>query len=156
MSLLGTEVPAVVAGTDPAAVELGMSFTPSVAGSVTGIRFYKGTGNGGTHTGTLWSAAGVNLATVTFTGESATGWQTAQLTTPVNLAAGTTYVVSYLAPQGRYSYTSAYFATAKTTGPLTAAASVNGRYRYGTAGGFPSTSFNATNYFVDVNFVPAA
>jgi len=35
-------------------VELGMKFQSSESGYVTGIRFYKGTGNTGTHTGTLW------------------------------------------------------------------------------------------------------
>ena len=33
-----------------------MKFRASVAGYVTGIRFYKGTGNTGTHTGSLWNA----------------------------------------------------------------------------------------------------
>jgi len=154
-SLFGVEVPGTASAADATAVELGVAFTPAVAGSVTAIRFYKGAGNGGTHTGNLWSAAGVNLATVTFANETASGWQTAQLATPVTLAAGATYTVSYFAPQGRYSVTPRYFAAAKTSGSLTAAATVNGKYRYAVSGGFPSQSFNSTNYFVDVTFVPA-
>ena len=55
---------------DNSAVELGVKFRSDVAGFITGIRFYKTSGNTGTHTGTLWSTAGSNLATVTFTGES--------------------------------------------------------------------------------------
>ena len=51
---------------------------PPRDGTVTAIRFYKGAGNGGTHTGSLWSSPGTRLATVTFTGETATGWQTAR------------------------------------------------------------------------------
>ncbi len=51
-------------------------FHASTDGFVTGVRFYKGAGNGGTHVGSLWSTAGERLATATFTGESATGWQT--------------------------------------------------------------------------------
>ena len=35
-----------------------MKFRADQAGSVTGIRFYKGTGNAGTHTGSLWSSDG--------------------------------------------------------------------------------------------------
>ena len=50
------------------------------------------------------------LATVTFSGESSTGWQQAQLSTPVALTANTTYIVSYYAPVGRYSATTGYFA----------------------------------------------
>jgi hypothetical protein len=156
-TVLGNAVPAVVAATDDAAaVELGMSFSTSQPGKVTAIRFYKGATNTGTHKGSLWSASGARLAQITFTGESATGWQTAQLSTPVTLTVGTTYVVSYLAPRGNYSYTSAYFAQPKTSGPLTAGSTNNGRYFYGATGGFPSYSWNASNYFVDVVFLPDA
>ena len=98
----------------------------------------------------------MNLATVTFASETASGWQTAQLETPVTLTAGTSYTVSYLAPQGGYSVTPAYFSTAKTSGALTAAATVNGKYRYGSSSGLPTRTFNSTNYFVDIIFVPAA
>ena len=151
-SLFASEIPATAAANDSGAVELGVSFTPSVAGSVTALKFHKGTGNSGTHVGSLWSSAGVRLAQVTFTNETATGWQTATLSTPVALTAGQTYVASYLAPVGRYSVTSNYFTTAKTVGPLTAGATTNGRFLYGTAGGFPSNSYAASNYFVDVIF----
>ncbi|KFF60502.1 hypothetical protein JF66_04230 [Cryobacterium sp. MLB-32] len=133
-----------------------MSFTSSSAGSVTGIRFYKGPSNTGTHVGNLWSSSGVKLASVTFSGETGSGWQTADLATPVALTAGEIYTVSYLAPQGGYSYTAGYFDTAKTSGGLTAAATVNGRYLYGAGGGFPTSSFKSTNYFVDIAFVPLA
>jgi hypothetical protein len=149
-SLFSGQVPVNPSINDTAAVELGTAFTPSVAGSITGISFYKGTGNGGTHVGNLWSSAGVKLGTVTFSGESATGWQTASLATPVPVTAGTTYIVSYLAPQGRYSGTGGYFNTGYTAGPLSARTGNNGLYKYG--GGFPTGSFNATNYFVDVVF----
>ncbi|PXA65709.1 DUF4082 domain-containing protein [Cryobacterium arcticum] len=153
-TLLGSETPAVAAASESSAVELGMGFTPAQNGSATAIRFFKGQGNTGTHTGSLWSATGTRLAEVTFTNETASGWQSADLDSPVSLTAGTTYVVSYLAPVGHYSYTSAYFAQPKTNGPLTAAANTNGRYRYGSGGGFPEYSWNATNYFVDLVFAP--
>ena len=42
------------------------------------------------------------LATATFTGETATGWQQAT-SRPGAVAADTTYVASYYAPVGRYS-----------------------------------------------------
>jgi hypothetical protein len=94
------------------------------------------------------------LATVTFAGETAGGWQTAPLSTPLAIDAGATYTVSYLAPVGHYSYTPAYFTQPRTSGPLTAEATTNGRYLYGPAGGVPIYSWNATNYFVDVVFAP--
>ncbi|MET3769598.1 hypothetical protein ABIB15_002302 [Marisediminicola sp. UYEF4] len=151
-TLLGTQTPQVAAEADTSAVELGMAFTVSQAGQATGVRFYKGSGNGGTHVGSLWSATGQRLASVTFTGETATGWQSASFASPVNLAAGSRYVVSYLAPQGRYAATANYFTTQRTSGPLTADTTNNGRYLYGSAGGYPTGTWNATNYFVDVTF----
>jgi len=152
--IVGT--PVTTATTDSNAVELGMAFTTSQPGSVTQIRFYKGSGNTGTHSGSIWSSTGTRLATVTFAGETASGWQTATLSSPLALTTGTTYVVSYLAPVGRYSATVNDFSTAKTSGPLTAPAANNGRYLYDSAGGFPTSSFDATNYFVDVTFVASA
>ncbi len=40
-----------------------------------------------------------------------------------------------------------------TNGPLTALAS-GGVYAYGSANAFPSNSFNASNYWVDVVYSP--
>ncbi len=159
MTLFGaTDVPAVTAASDTGNVELGVRFTPDVNGTVTGVRFYKGTGNTGTHTGTLWSSAGTQLATGTFAGESATGWQTLTFTTPVSVTAGQTYTASYHAPVGRYAYTSAYFGSQLDRAPLHALAAFdggNGVYVYG-ARAFPSSTYNATNYWVDAVFAPAA
>lgn len=151
--LLGNANPAVAAATDdPSAVELGLAFSSSTGGRVTAIRFYKGPGNTGVHTGSIWSSSGERLATVTFANETATGWQSATLSSPLDLAPGASYIVSYFAPNGRYSYTPADFAHAKANGPLTAAAGQNGRYFYGASGGMPLYSWNSTNYFVDVVF----
>src|SRR5262249_27222657 len=78
-----TTVPDIVDGQDPNAVELGVKFRSDVAGFVTGIRFYKSETNTGTHLGSLWSSTGTRLATATFTGESASGWQQLDFTPPV-------------------------------------------------------------------------
>jgi hypothetical protein len=100
------------------------------------------------------------LASVTFTGETTTGWQQATFGTPVTITAGTIYVASYYAPRGRYAADGGYFTgTAVVNGPLTALADGtsggNGVYRYGSGGGFPSSTFGATNYWVDVVFIPS-
>lgn len=153
-SLFSNQTPAAVAADDPAAVQLGTVFTPSRAGTIKGIRFYKGTGNGGTHVGSIWSMAGQRLGTVTFSGETPTGWQTATLATPVPVTAGTSYVVSYHAPQGHYSYTPRFFDSPLTNGDLTGPASENGRYIYGGSTGYPAYTYQATSYFVDVVFAP--
>ena len=57
------------------AVEVGVKFQSDVAGSITGIRFYKATANTGTHVGNLWSSAGTLLGSITFSNETASGWQ---------------------------------------------------------------------------------
>ena len=99
-----TAQPSVASSGDTSAVNLGVQFTPSVNGWITGIRFYKGAGNTGTHIGSLWTTGGTLLGQVTFTNESASGWQEADFSSPIAVTAGTTYVASYFAPNGDYSY----------------------------------------------------
>jgi chitodextrinase len=153
-------VPGTVSTNDSGAVEVGMKFTSDRAGYITGIRFYKGQGNTGTHTGNLWTASGSKLATVTFGAESATGWQQAMLPSPVAITASTTYIVSYYAPSGFYSSNNGYFGGSVDNSPLhapsSAAAGGNGVYRYGSASGFPANSYQSSNYWVDVVFEDSA
>ena len=54
----GSATPAIVNATDASAVELGVKFQTSVAGTVSGIRFYKSSQDTGTHTGQLWTSTG--------------------------------------------------------------------------------------------------
>ena len=141
-------------------VVLGLKFTADVSGSVTGIRFYKAPANTGTHIGALWAAGGGSpLASGSFSGESASGWQTLTFPSPVSVTAGTTYVASYLAPNGHYSLNSAAFSNPFDNPPLHAvpnATSANGVYAYSSSSVFPTSSWNATNYWVDVLFDPGA
>ncbi len=154
--------PAIASANDSSAVNLGVQFTTDENGLITGIRFYKGAGNTGTHVGSLWDASGDLLGQVTFTNESASGWQQANFSTPIPVTAGTTYVASYFAPNGGYSDDSADFANAGVdNSPLHVPASSavsggNGVYRYGGSPAFPNNSYNATNYWVDVVFSTTA
>jgi hypothetical protein len=157
----GSVTPGTVTDPDSAAVELGVKFRADVSGFITGLRFYKGPNNTGTHLGHLWTATGSLLATATFTGETASGWQQVSLASPVAVSANTTYVASYYAPNGHYSVDDNYFATAGVDNPpLHALANGvqggNGVYRYGTGGGFPASTFAASNYWVDVVYTTAA
>ena len=141
---------------DPNAVELGVRLRSDVSGSITGLRFYKGAANTGIHVANLWTNAGVLLATATFTGETASGWQTVNFPTPVPITANTTYVASYHTNAGQYAYSSLFFASAGVdSAPLHALRTnvdgSNGVYLYG-ASGFPSETYNSTNYWVDVVF----
>jgi hypothetical protein len=152
--------PANPSENDPASVEIGLKFRSDVAGSVTGVRFYKGSGNTGVHVGNLWSSTGTKLATVTFGGETASGWQQANFSPPAAIPANTTYIISYFAPSGHYAADANFFAaTGVDNAPLHAlsngASGGNGVYLYGSAGGFPSNTFSSTNYWVDVVLLPS-
>ena len=89
---------------DSSAIEVGVKFRVAVAGSIVGIRFYKGAGNTGTHVGHLWTAAGTLLASVTFTERDGHRLAAGHLLRPRSpIAANTTYIVSYYAPNGHYA-----------------------------------------------------
>jgi hypothetical protein len=153
----GTATPATTDVSDANSVELGTEFQSASAGYITGLSFYKGTANTGTHTGSLWSSTGTLLASGTFTNETASGWQSLTFASPVAITANTPYVVSYLAPNGNYAATSNYFTGAVTTYPLTAlasgvAADGDGLYAYSSTSTFPTNTYNDTNYWVDPTF----
>jgi len=151
----GNPTPTVITDPDTSAVELGVKFRSTVDGFICGIRFYKSNTNTGTHVGTLWSSVGQQLAQVAFINETASGWQQANFATPVPITANTVYIASYHAPVGRYSVDVNYFNAGVTSGtlyaPSTTESSGNGVYLYG-GGGFPTNTFQATNYWVDVVF----
>jgi hypothetical protein len=146
---------------DGSPLELGVKFTSSVAGQITGLKFYRSALDTGPDVLDLWSSTGTNLGSATFTNTTASGWQTVNLATPVSITANTTYVASYHTT-GEYVATSNFFANGPlTSGVLTAPSSGssggNGVYSYGgtnTAGVFPSHSFNSANYYADVVFQP--
>ena len=149
-------VPAVPDVDDPSPVNLGLKFKSDVTGFIKGVRFYKGAGNLGTHTGSLWTSTGSLLATAEFANESPSGWQEMLFDVAVPIAANTTYVVSYHTNVGHYSASSGYFNSAGIDAsplhaPPTAAAGGNGVFLYG-ASAFPTQTFNGTNYWVDVVF----
>jgi len=143
---------------DPNAVELGLKFTTDTSGFITSVRFYKYAQNTGTHTGSVWSASGTRLGTVTFSGESASGWQQATFATPVAVTANTTYIVSYHTNTGYYGVTEPGLTTAVDNAPLhapsNAASGGNGVYLYSAGGGFPNQTWDSSNYWVDVVFAP--
>ena len=155
-SIFGAEDPKTPAASDSSSLTLGTKFTSSADGFITGLRFYKGAGNTGTHTGTLYKADGTVLSTATFANETATGWQTVNLPSAVPITANTTYIASYTAPNGHYSADAQYFAySGKTSNTLTALGSysnLNGVFTTGQ--GIPGDSYRQTNYFVDAVYSP--
>jgi hypothetical protein len=151
-------VPVQASAADAQSVVLGVRFEADANGYVTGVRFYKGAANTGPHVADLWNADGTHLASAAFVDETATGWQTAVFDAPVPVTAGSIYVASYLAPAGGYAQDEAFFADrAVDAPPLHAPAdgtgNHNGVFVYAGASAFPSESYRASNYWVDVVFV---
>jgi hypothetical protein len=149
--------PLVADGGPDSAVELGVKFRSAIAGHIKGIRFYKASTNTGTHVGNLWSSTGTLLATATFSGETASGWQQVLFSTPVAITANTVYVASYHANNGHYSADAYYFSDQGYDNyPLHALANGesggNGVYGYGSKSIFPTQTYNAESYWVDVVF----
>jgi hypothetical protein len=141
-------------------VTLGVKFQSSVSGSITGIRFYKGAGNNGTHIGLLFSSGGTVLAQATFTGETASGWQQVNLPSPVAIAANTMYVAAYFTTSG-FAYNASYFTNSGVSNPPLEALQYgtdgpNGVYIFGSAPQFPTSDGLSENYWADVVFSPAS
>ena len=152
-----TAVPGIVDSGPDSALELGVNFQSDVSGFITGIRFYKASSNTGTHVANFWSSTGTLLATATFTGETASGWQQVNFVAPVAISANTSYVASYHASTGHFSVDRGYFSgkgvdNAPLHAPADGVSGSNGVFAYGSTSSFPSQSWNGCNYWVDVVF----
>ena len=147
--------------TDNQPIEVGVRFRVDVDGYVTGLRFYKGNLNTGTHIAHLWTNTGIQLAEAisTDTNESASGWQEISLGSPVAVQADTTYVASYHSSGYFADNNSPYFtagnAAAYTNPPVRAMTDgvdgSNAVFKYGDSA-FPDQTWNQSNYWVDVVF----
>jgi hypothetical protein len=83
------------------AAEVGTKFIARANGFLPQIRFYKPSQDVNTsHTVTLWNSAGTAIASVVTSGESASGWQTANFASAPALVNGQTYVASYFTNVG--------------------------------------------------------
>jgi hypothetical protein len=159
VNIFGTAVPANAVEADYSAVTLGVKFWSSQAGTISAIRFYRGATSASGYVARLYSAAGTMLGSVALAKESGPvpGWQTAVFAAPVSIAANTTYVAAYYTPNGKYADGYYGLQNGVTNGPLNVPASStvggNGVYYYGL--GFPRSTWEASNYYVDVLFTPA-
>ena len=150
-SLFGQVTPSgTTVDDDP--VEVGVRFRSDQAGTITGLRYYRGAGWTGSFVGHLWRADGTQLAAVPFPAAASAGWQQVALPQPVRIDADTVYVASFFSPDGFYVADADYFGTAYDAAPLHAPTNPNGVFTYG--GGFPSSTFNNSNYWADVVFAP--
>jgi hypothetical protein len=151
-SLFTSQTPATLKNNDGVNYELGMRFKATAAGKITAIRFYKSSSESGTHTGKIYSSTGTLLASVVFSGETASGWQTMKLSTPLSIAANTEYTVSVNTGNKYYVDTVSGMASQITNGNLMSIVGNNGVY--GPVGSRPTSSWSNSNYFRDVVFAP--
>lgn len=150
--------PATPNDSDPSSSEVGLKFRTDAAGTITGIRFYKGNLNIGTHTAHLWTSGGTLLATATYTNETASGWEQVNFANPIAVQAGTTYVASYHTTSGHYAEDDNFFTSSGVdSGPIHALKAgidgANGVYiDSSTIASFPTQNWQSANYWVDVVF----
>jgi trimeric autotransporter adhesin len=153
-TLFTTQAPSVGFASDAVNYELGMAFTSTVGGQITGVRFWKAAGDTGTHIGKLWSSSGQLLTSVTFSNETASGWQQQALVVPVWIAANTRYVVSVNTANTDYVVAYDGLEIQVVNQHLRSAIGNNGVFA--SAGQFPTNTFSSSNYFRDVFFVPSS
>lgn len=154
---------------DATQINLALLFKVTSTCWVKALRFWRAdTGIGGTPSGQLYtyidesSGTAVTGTDVTFV-LSGTGWQQANLATPVQLSSGQLYKVVVNFPSF-YAATGGYFATGAgvggiVSGPLTApdaggtplgiGSVKQGTFATGGALAYPTSYFNGGNYWVD-------
>jgi N,N-dimethylformamidase beta subunit-like, C-terminal/Domain of unknown function (DUF4082)/Bacterial Ig-like domain len=135
-------------GSGPWTYEMGVKFTVSSPAQLTAIRYWRDSSETGTHIGRLWNATGTQLATTTFAGETAQGWQEQALSSPVTLTPGQTYVVS-VGINAFFVDTLSGLASSVGTGPLRSVADGANGVHSGAAGQFPTSAWSNSNYWVE-------
>lgn len=158
-TLFGTAVPtfSTDAATTPVTVALRVCFSDTV--TITKIRFYKTTAlDSGTHDAAIWNNDGSSqLATATFSGETATGWQEVALSTPLRVGPGY-YIVGVYHPNGNFGAEANKFTsntvTASSGGwiaPASLSTRGNGSFTYATGLTLPNTpSAQNSWYLIDI------
>lgn len=128
----------------------------SQTGVIEDICFFKIASMTGTHIGTIYNSSGTVLGQVTFSGETASGWQCQAFATPINFLKNTYYKASVYFPaywiRSLNFFTNGYTNTA--FGGYLSTGSANGWYVFSTPGVplLPTVeSQSKSNYWIDVN-----
>lgn len=100
-------IPEILVNSEATALSIGSQFMVDQQCVLSAARFYKGDStNGGTHVARLWNAGNASqISSVTFTGETASGWQRQAFPDTPLLQPWTRYIISIDTPQGHYSNT---------------------------------------------------
>jgi hypothetical protein len=159
ISIFGNAVPAYPVGGAGAAT-MGVKFWSSQPGTISAIRFYRGLTDPDGYVARLYTAGGTLLASATLSADSCSVpcWEVAKFASPIPISANTTYIATYYSDVGHGAWNDGGLSNGVTNGPLTAPASSavggNGLLIYANA--FPTGTFEASNWYVDVLFTPTA
>jgi hypothetical protein len=157
---------------DNAAYTFGVEFSVSEAATLTAVWFFSASGAQDLPSEiALYAVSGATLVhseSASWSGVAASGWVSATFTSPPSLSASVNYKACVLYPGGGqwYSATSHYWDTGSgsggiTNGPLSAPDNAGGdggqdTFTQSSSLSYPSSSFNATNYWVDPDVTVAA
>jgi len=151
---LSNLMPHVTSVSDSDPINVGVKFQVKGAPYVSGVKFYKGTGNTGTHVAHLYDV------TATYTSETSSGWQTVDFSSEVQVRDDHNYIVWVSMPNGHYAADSPmvggdnYFGTMYGHGfgnsedVVTISQGDNGVYGYTSDDSVVPGSSYAANYWV--------
>ena len=154
--------PAQTSLNDGSQLEVGMKFTSSVAGQITALKFYRSSGDTGIDLLDLWTSTGTLLTSATFTNTAAS-----RLADCYPAVRGFDrrqhHLYCFLPHHRRLCGDQQLLHDSRHKRPLDRTfhdddAGGNGVYAYGgtsTAGIFPTNTYGASNYWVDVVFMPS-
>jgi hypothetical protein len=135
-----------------------VKFWSSQSGTISAIRFYRAVKSSQGYVAELYTSGGTLLGSVTLAHDSgsAPGWEVANFASPIPVSANTTYIAAYYCPIGQGAWDEGGMSQGATNGPLTAPASsaVGGNGVWHPNNAFPSSNYDASNYYVDVLFTP--
>jgi len=164
------QVPAPALTADATGYTMGVQFSVSQAGTYTGVWFYSAAGAAALPSKVrLYAVSGQAVIVdqvAAWSGIAGSGWVRAPVTSPPALTAGTASKAAVLQGSAVNWYASAahYWDTGAgqngiSNGPLSApnnANSAQGQDSFLAGDGYPNSSFNATNYWVDPEVSVAA
>lgn len=170
-SLFTSQTPALPDVSEGSPVTVGITLTFSVAGTVSGARFYAPATISGTFEAAFWrvttddtgTGAGTLLANATFGSITPGAWNTVAFSSAVAVDTTHAYVIGLRTSLGRYTATGGLFSSAivnsPITGPQDGAAFPaggftklnNGRFTSGLTN-YPTSTFGSNGYFIDVLF----
>jgi hypothetical protein len=131
-------------------VELGVRFAVDRPGRLNAVTFERGAYRGAV-TIRVWGQGGI-LLHEHVEPPTTSGRTNATIDPPVQVQPGTDYVVSYYTPEGGYRATENFYIGTLLHAPYIVRADA-GVYRYGEGGGFPTDTWNHSNYTIYPYFV---